>query len=294
MVEGWLSTLRDALDLVEYGVVLFDENLQASFFNQAYRRMWAIPPTATPADYTFARLMAHAQHLGAYQIPLDQMQAYIDDRIARVKAGHDGPRQIRVADGRVIKYECLPLPSGARMLTYADQTELVRTIEKLEQIVNIDELTGIFNRRYFYAAGQIEIARALRYRHAFSVLMLDIDLFKRINDQHGHAAGDIMLRTVARICRDHMRPMDVVGRVGGEEFGILLPETDLPAALVVAEKLRDRIEQSSIEVPGATLSATASLGAATMSSTCLNFDDLLRRADENLYRAKESGRNKVG
>lgn len=293
MAEKWLTTLRDALDLVEYGVVLLDENLRASFFNQAFRQMWAVPADRPPESYTFASLMEHGQRLRSYKIPPEQMQSYVDDRIARVRAGHDGPRQIRVADGRVIKYECLPLPTGARMLTYADQTELVNTVEKLQEIVNIDELTQIHNRRYFYTTGQIELARAERYQHPVSVLMLDIDYFKHVNDTYGHAVGDTVLRSVAQCCRDGVRAMDVVGRVGGEEFGVLLPETDMPAAIVVAEKLRARIAGTHVDIGAGQLSTTASLGVATMAAGQLNFDELLRRADQSMYTAKQSGRNRV-
>ena len=293
MAEQWLTTLRDALDVVEYGVVLLDENLRASFFNQAFRRMWAIPDSTPTESYTFASLMEHGQRLRAYQVAPEQMQAYVDDRIVRVRAGHDGPRQIRVADGRVIKYECLPLTSGARMLTYADQTELVRTVEKLQEIVNIDALTKLNNRRYFYQTGQVELARGARYHHPVSVLMLDIDHFKHVNDTYGHAAGDTVLCNVAHCCRESVRSMDVVGRIGGEEFAVLLPETDLASALIVAEKLRARIAAKQISVGTAHLSATASIGAATVSDEKIDFEDLLRRADESMYRAKAAGRNRV-
>lgn len=292
-MENWLETLRDALDHVEYGVLLLDDELRAQFINKAFRQMWSLPEPVPGQIHTFETLMLHGRYTGAYQIPEDKLEAYVAERIARVKSGHDGPRLLRLMDKRVIKFECIPLPQGGRMLTYADQTELIRTVEKLEEVVNIDELTKLHNRRYLYVQGQIEVSRAQRYGRPVSVVMLDLDHFKQVNDVYGHASGDALLVAVARCCRNATRASDVVGRLGGEEFGIVLPETPHEAALTVAEKLRAGIAENAVDLGSVKLHATASLGVATLTAHDKGLEDLLRYADHAMYAAKQGGRNRV-
>jgi diguanylate cyclase (GGDEF)-like protein len=200
---------------------------------------------------------------------------------------------LRLTDGRTIKFECIPLPQGGRMLTYADQTELVRAVEQLEAVVNIDHLTQIFNRRYLYARGEQETALARRHRRPLSLLMLDIDHFKQVNDVHGHAAGDVVLHAVAQCCQTTKRATDLAGRLGGEEFAVVLPETPLPQALQAAERLRRAVAANGVQLGDRNLTVTASFGVACLQESDADFSSLLRRADAALYVAKHDGRNRV-
>lgn len=175
-----------------------------------------------------------------------------------------------------------------------DITEREVMKEQFKQQAHEDYLTGLFNRRYFMEQGQNELARAQRYDNALSMLMLDIDHFKGINDTHGHKAGDAVLQKLAQILRETLRTVDIVGRIGGEEFAILLPETGSDRAIEVAERLREKVAGTEVVLAaGLPLRFTVSIGVATLQGKDSNIDILLNQSDKALYRAKESGRNKV-
>jgi diguanylate cyclase (GGDEF)-like protein len=163
-----------------------------------------------------------------------------------------------------------------------------------KRLAQTDSLTGLYNRRHFFELAQREFQRARRYDRPLSALMLDIDHFKRVNDNFGHAIGDQVLIEVAEICNRELRQIDLIGRFGGEEFAILLIETNLQAAQRVAERLRETIEKA-IRPSNENLSIliTTSVGVAYLNEDCPNLDTLLDQADKALYVAKQSGRNKV-
>ena len=175
-----------------------------------------------------------------------------------------------------------------------------RLYKKIEQVSITDELTGLFNRRGFFQLGEREFERSLRFSRPLSVLMLDIDHFKRVNDTYGHPIGDQVLRALADCFRQNKRGIDVEGRYGGEEFVLLLPETFLPGASQIAERLRQSVADLSIPVSRANgdassvnLRITVSVGVAHMLPEIPSLDALIDRADQALYRAKDSGRNRV-
>jgi len=173
----------------------------------------------------------------------------------------------------------------------------ISTHRKLQQrllvLANSDSLTGIGNRRCFIEAATDEFVRTLRYRQPLSMIMLDIDHFKSINDQYGHDVGDHALKNLVECCRPIQRENDIFGRLGGEEFGLLLPSTDLPKARGVAERIRGRIEQLELHHEGGNFSITASLGVAEYTSDDQDIHSLMKRADIALYDAKNGGRNRV-
>jgi len=165
---------------------------------------------------------------------------------------------------------------------------------ELRRLAATDVLTGLANRRDFMARGTDEILRARRYHSHVCVLMMDIDHFKKVNDTWGHAVGDDVIRQVARITRDVCRVVDVVGRIGGEEFAVLLPQTDTEGALIVAERLRESVAGSAVPLAsGETLSVSISIGVAAMTQGDDDLSHLLARADAALYEAKQLGRNCV-
>jgi diguanylate cyclase (GGDEF)-like protein/PAS domain S-box-containing protein len=175
-----------------------------------------------------------------------------------------------------------------------DISERKRMLDKLRDQANLDYLTGLHNRRYFIERGTQELARAARYDKPLSLLMLDIDEFKQVNDTRGHRTGDLVLRHLSRMLGDTLRNVDVSGRLGGEEFAILLPETDAKAAAEIAERLRVAIADASV-VPedGPPIRYTVSIGVTTQEHKDVNVDTLLGLADKALYQAKRSGRNRV-
>jgi len=174
-----------------------------------------------------------------------------------------------------------------------DITERKRLEENLRALASTDALTGVPNRRTFEAAGRREMERARRYAKPFTVIALDTDFFKKVNDNYGHDIGDAVLKDVAKVCTTQLRGTDVFARLGGEEFCALLPETDIKPALGLAERLRQAIALQPIFTPKGPLVVTVSLGLAEYAPQDTALDHVLKRADEALYAAKRGGRNRV-
>jgi diguanylate cyclase (GGDEF)-like protein/PAS domain S-box-containing protein len=169
-----------------------------------------------------------------------------------------------------------------------------QAIEELERRAYSDYLTGLANRRYFIEQAENELTRAQRYDKNLSILMLDIDHFKQVNDNHGHKTGDIVLKKLAEICLSSLRDVDVVGRLGGEEFAVLLPETGCEQAMEAAERLRVALDSAQVLLEnGQSVRFTASFGVVALYEKNSNIDTLLNRADQALYQAKSKGRNRV-
>jgi len=185
--------------------------------------------------------------------------------------------------------------SATELLLTQNTLDLERTLKEQAEIqARTDYLTGIFNRRHVIELGQYELTRALRSQRPVSLLMIDIDRFKVINDTWGHSAGDMVLQKVAHLIRNALRNIDIVGRIGGEEFAAMLVETDVEQAMSVAQRLRATVAGATIISPeGAPLQVTISLGLTGSKGRNINFDRLLHEADMALYSAKQSGRNKV-
>lgn len=178
--------------------------------------------------------------------------------------------------------------------TIRDITERKATEAKLRELATTDSLTGLNNRRRFMELAEREFTRSMRYQRPLALYMLDIDHFKIVNDTHGHDVGDQVLRSLAETAVIALRGADILGRLGGEEFGVLLPETDEQAAIEVAERLRMSIEHTSIPINnGEELKITVSLGVAVLGKNINSIAEMLKRADVALYEAKQSGRNRV-
>jgi len=179
----------------------------------------------------------------------------------------------------------------ARLLAASRVVDMQR---QLERLATTDSLTGALNRGRFMARAADEVMRARRYGRPLSAVMLDIDHFKKINDTHGHATGDEAIRSVVRVCRTLVRGADVLGRLGGEEFAILLPETPPQGAVLLAERLRRALAVTEVRMPGGVgVTFTVSIGVSALRPGEESVSALLARADEALYRAKNGGRNRV-
>ncbi len=165
--------------------------------------------------------------------------------------------------------------------------------EEIYRLSTVDGLTQIFNKRYFTETLERELSRARRYDRPLALMMFDIDHFKQCNDTFGHRAGDFVLRDMAEIVRDRARKVDVVARYGGEEFAVILPEIDLLGAATFAEKVRKMVEEHVFEFEGQTIPLAISIGVAELDTASANADDLIKRADAHLYKAKQGGRNRV-
>jgi len=282
-MSDWAAVLMSALDEVEYGIVVLDDVFQARFINRVFHLMWALPALTDGALYSFADIVEHGRRTGAYITAPASVEDYVRQRRGR----------LHLSDGRILKFECKTLPDGGRIMTFADISDLVRMADQLRDLAAIDDLTKLLNRRQFLKSLESEFARAQRHDRPLSVLMIDADDFKLINDRHGHFAGDEMLRALADRFRSIVRQTDLLGRWGGEEFAVALTEADMASALETAERLCREIAAEPFEVEGSTIQMTVSVGVAARRVTDANAAELLRLADRALYVAKTGGRNRV-
>ncbi|MBL8950020.1 MAG: GGDEF domain-containing protein [Myxococcaceae bacterium] len=165
--------------------------------------------------------------------------------------------------------------------------------DEIYRLTTVDGLTQVFNRRYFEEAVEREISRCHRYSRELTLVMVDIDHFKQINDSYGHLAGDHVLKHVASAIKTRIRREDMLARYGGEEFALLLPEVDLKGGVALAEKIRKLIEKQKFEFDKQEIPVTISAGVAGLATPSYEASDLVRAADTQLYAAKNDGRNRV-
>ncbi len=219
-------------------------------------------------------------------------QHTISDKVATLTAGADDFISHSYDDEELIALICARLRSKSEWDDLKQKTQnLEEMLTKIEAVAHIDSLTGLCNRRRFESVLGVEFKRATRYGHPLSCLVLDLDHFKQVNDQHGHLAGDDVLRRTAHVIQKNIREMDVVARWGGEEFIILDPSTDMHNALIVGEKIRSAIE-GNVHIDGKAI--TTSVGVAGIPAVPVDApQQLIHSADLALYEAKRSGRNCV-
>jgi diguanylate cyclase (GGDEF)-like protein len=200
-----------------------------------------------------------------------------------------------------LDYVTKPFDEGelvARVNTQLRLKELREALEEknqqLRELANRDGLTQLYNHRYFHEQLSKDFLRARRYHESLSCILLDIDYFKKFNDTHGHQTGDVVLRTLGHLIQDSIRDSDFAARYGGEEFALVLYHSDEPAALDVAERLRQAVEQCEIRHGDTLLHVTISIGVATIPNEAIRDSKaLIECADKALYRAKDNGRNRV-
>ena len=193
----------------------------------------------------------------------------------------------RLADGDQVRI-------GRSILKFMTGENIeVQYHEEIYRLMTVDGLTQVYNRRFFNEALEREFNRSKRYQRALSLILFDIDFFKRINDTFGHVAGDNVLRHMALSIRPRLRREDIFARTGGEEFGVLLPEIAIEGARTTAEKIRRIVETALVKHEQQNVRWTISLGVAGMKGDEAGPEDLYRAADERLYEAKQGGRNRV-
>lgn len=203
-------------------------------------------------------------------------------------------------DGEICYYQVRSSPVqkkdghlAGRMIMLIDVTERTLLQEKLLQLATIDSLTGIYNRMHFMELSRSLLADAVSKQTPFSIILLDIDFFKNINDRYGHQCGDLALQHIVGVCSSHLQKDDVFGRYGGEEFVICLPGIALNQAAAIAEAMRVDIEQSVIQTPLGPVHVTSSFGVADSHRQNITLEEILSEADHALYTSKRSGRNAV-
>ncbi len=205
----------------------------------------------------------------------------------KIGKGRDEVLEIGTKSKNVIEY----MPYFVTLLRLC--LERIKLYNKFQELSILDSLTKVYNRRHFMFCYGEEFDRTVKFKLNLGFLMIDIDYFKKINDNYGHLVGDAVLREVARIIRENLREIDSLARFGGEEFSVMLPETDKASAIMAAERISSRVSQERIKVFDEALSVSISVGVATFPQNTLYPDVLIEVADKALYKAKLSGRNRV-
>lgn len=288
------STIMSAyLDESSDGILVVDANSRIKTWNRRFLEIWDIPEEVMGTRDGEAALRAVAEQLedpGGFTQRIKELYSLLSEEERGVR--------IKMKDGRVLERYSRGLhgPDGdywGRIWFYRDITELQRMTEQLTLMSQTDPLTGIANRRMMMDVLKEEYSRARRYGHNLSVLMLDLDHFKQINDCHGHATGDLVLKEFVETVKPEIRASDCFARMGGEEFAVLLPQSNLGSARQLAERLCRAVAALTFKSPQGEFSVTVSIGVAVLGDKDASPEHLINRADRCLYAAKSEGRNRV-
>jgi diguanylate cyclase (GGDEF)-like protein len=288
-----LAALRAIVHDLDYGIVVLYAQRRVQFVNRTFRRFWRVPDEVAESRPTFIKLMYHGRGNAAYAVAPHRLGDYLAKQLESIRTGHDGALNIRLNNGEVIRFRCKALPDGGRLLTYGNVSDLVREAEALERLAAIDGMTGLNNRRTFLTLAETEWTRFRRHSRPMALLMCDIDHFKSVNDTYGHDVGDDVIKTVADILQKQKRASDIAGRLGGEEFALVLPEATLDSAVAADERLRKLVADHVITAGGTRIAVTISVGASICHAATTGVEELIKQADLALYEAKRSGRNRV-
>lgn len=285
LLETTLHTIPDGVQVVDQDLKLVAWNDQ--LFEVMDMDQSAILSADNPGK-AFFQALARQSDYGE-----NDLDALIASQEAYAVAGEHFVNVRQLASGKWIECRGSPVAGGRFLALYRDITEPRQMMARLEQQASVDPLTGAMNRRKLMSVADAEFRRASRYDRPMSLVVLDIDHFKAVNDQFGHAAGDQALKKFVEICNAGLRDTDAIGRVGGEEFVLMLPETDTDGAMMVAERLRQNIQNLVLQTDTAEFHFTTSGGVAGISFADSSVSDIIKAADAALYAAKRAGRNRI-
>lgn len=284
--------LIDAVEALPDGFVIYDADDRLVVCNQKYREIYAESADLLVPGASFEEIIRTGVARGQYPDSLDCEEQWIEQRLHRHRHPTEAIEQ-RLASGRWLRIEERQTQEGGYVGFRVDITAQKRRELELQRLASTDPLTGTLNRRRFIELANAEIRRAARYGRPLTVALIDLDRFKTVNDTYGHAIGDLVLRDFVGLCREVLREQDLLCRYGGEEFALLLPETDLDGALPVSERLREAAATRALTIGEDTVRFTVSIGIALCASDEPVIDHPLARADAALYQAKVSGRDRV-
>lgn len=278
--------LKSIIELAHDAIIAFDADRNIILFNPAAEHMFGWPAPEV-IGRNLSMLMPLTETPDCSLLTLSEGMNNGQSQVTGLRRdGREFPAEVGISR--------VSAPGGTIFtVIIRDISERKRFEEELLRLATTDALTGLPNRRSFLERAQAEFDRLQRYGGKAGLLMLDIDFFKKVNDNHGHAAGDEVLRGFAQTCRGVLRMTDVAGRLGGEEFAVLLPETACDKAFELAERLRQTLAATPIETTDGALFITVSIGIASLTGDSPSLEQVMAKADEALYRAKSNGRNRV-
>ena len=299
-LERQSSLIRAINEASPDGILVVDEEGVIVTHNHRFVEIWQLPNDCLQGP----------QPGSAIGEPDDPILTTVRGRVkdpqaflARVKELYENPDltdhcEIELLDGRTVERHSTVLRADdgrflGRVWFFRDITSHKQAEAALMELTRQDALTGVANRRYFFDRAGQELARSRRHGAPLCIAELDIDFFKQINDRHGHAVGDKVLKSISEICQRLLREEDLFARIGGEEFAVLLPDTRMEGARLQAERLREEVARSTVAGAGVDVSCTVSIGVASLRASDTCAEDCLLRADRAMYRAKASGRNRV-
>lgn len=295
------EVLEHHIQFTENAIAVFDPDNKFVLHNHAFARFFGLDPQRMDGWGLDDWLTWMYVHRGGVNIEWDTLESWLDYVHSVSRSKPFRRFETDLIDGRWLLVSEQVYESGYLVLHCADislqkktERDLKEAVEKIERLAQTDELTGMPNRRHILNRLNDEFLRARRYRHPFCLSIIDIDHFKLVNDKYGHPVGDEVLRHLSAFLQSHLRSQDMVGRLGGEEFVILFPETEAAAAMLVLSRIREALQEECLEYVASGFSYTFSAGLAAISpdltEDCIA---LMARADKALYRAKHAGRNQV-
>ena len=286
--------LQDAINSVATGMIIYDDHDRFLMCNQAQQKLFGAVGAAFQEGRTFSEMLDLGLERGVFAVEPGETEAWRVLRLRQFRRADGRPQEIELAHGEWVQCTEHRTALGYTVGVRIDITERKRIESELRQQASTDGLTGLPNRRYFFQRLDAEIERVRRgsTREA-CLLVLDLDYFKQVNDRYGHAVGDQLLRHFSQLLRQEMRSSDVAGRLGGEEFGVLLAGSSDVAAKAWAQRICDSLSQNPLQVDAGALHATVSVGITGILPEDLSADFVFARADAALYRAKDNGRNRV-
>ncbi len=288
------SVYRNISMYAEESVVLVNDEHKVIFINNSAQRIFGYSEDEILGQ-PISMIIPNKEHYDNDSMLYDFARSHVRARYeihrkfpiyGQHKDGREFMISLAVVNATSERYNCYSLIIN-------DISENKRNEEELIKLAATDPLTGIFNRREFRVVAEKEIMRSRRYGRPLSILMMDIDHFKIINDSFGHAAGDKALQHLTKLCLTSLRTMDVIARWGGEEFVVMLPETGYKGAMIIAERLRKIIETVEFTHNNNKIDITVSIGVSSFKQGDDSVDILLSRSDEAMYKAKQAGRNRV-
>ena len=293
------SLIHEAIQNTPDGIGIFDPEDRLVFTNTALADIFSMSADQA-IGLRFEDLIRHLYKVGnGLNLETDDIEQWLHDAFTKRRSSQFRSFQTDTSDGRWLQLTEQLTDNGHMFVYFTDITEqksieakLQKLSSKLRVQAGTDELTGLHNRRNFFYLAEKELRRCQRLNQGVALLLLDVDFFKPINDNYGHQQGDYVLRRISEELKKELREYDVLGRIGGEEFALLVPQVQSKRAFMIAERLREIVAAIVFDAPLAELRVTISAGVACCSTADESINSLIGRADKVLYEAKHSGRNR--